>query len=501
MMPPKFRLISFVTMTVATAPTVALAAAISELIEPVFIVPPSGVGRSLCASDGWLFVGAQLDYVYTTGDQYVGRVAVFRENNGTYEQVAVLQPPPDEHGLSGEPLDQFGLAIDVSGDLLVIGAPDHATLFGTPFAEGHGKAFVYRLRDGEWQFVQELTPPDEDVFGFGWSVAVHGNLIAIGAPLPGKFGQTGSAFVYQSPTKPDGGFKLVQIFHPHLSETRWFGAAVDIDPGGGWIAVGDPGNIKPGSHNGAVQLYRWSTSEEHWLNADSIHGDPSPQSVSQSFGATLRFDGDTLVVGAPGENKTLPSGQLLRGAGSVSVYRRQGLEWARVQRVSPLQPVSAGSFGAALALRDDALIIGAPGGDLDFPIPLGVAYVYRFTGSQWDFAERMFPDDKTVSAYIHFGRAVAMNGSDVFLGDPGVEAAYEMEDGLVFRATLPWPADADGDGDCDLNDFSAFADCFNGPEMNGDPEGPCATFDLDLDGDVDLADMAARQRAAKVAEE
>ncbi|MBN1490423.1 MAG: choice-of-anchor J domain-containing protein [Phycisphaerae bacterium] len=51
------------------------------------------------------------------------------------------------------------------------------------------------------------------------------------------------------------------------------------------------------------------------------------------------------------------------------------------------------------------------------------------------------------------------------------------------------PADLDGDTDVDLADFSAFAQCFNGP--NRAPAGGCAAAaDLDTDGDVDLADFS-----------
>ncbi len=53
------------------------------------------------------------------------------------------------------------------------------------------------------------------------------------------------------------------------------------------------------------------------------------------------------------------------------------------------------------------------------------------------------------------------------------------------------PGDADGDGDVDFADFSAFADCMDGPEIPFDAD--CGVFDLDQEGDVDLHDFAAFQ--------
>jgi hypothetical protein len=46
----------------------------------------------------------------------------------------------------------------------------------------------------------------------------------------------------------------------------------------------------------------------------------------------------------------------------------------------------------------------------------------------------------------------------------------------------------DGDGDVDLNDYSAFAACLEGPGSGIDPG--CAPADLDADIDIDLADFA-----------
>jgi hypothetical protein len=60
------------------------------------------------------------------------------------------------------------------------------------------------------------------------------------------------------------------------------------------------------------------------------------------------------------------------------------------------------------------------------------------------------------------------------------------------------PQDADGDGDVDLNDFSVFQSCFNGPNRpwgSPPPEYPaaCMCFDNDADGDVDLNNFSVFQ--------
>ncbi|MBU0717570.1 MAG: hypothetical protein KJ749_04915, partial [Planctomycetes bacterium] len=57
----------------------------------------------------------------------------------------------------------------------------------------------------------------------------------------------------------------------------------------------------------------------------------------------------------------------------------------------------------------------------------------------------------------------------------------------------PDEGDLDGDSDVDMDDFSIFADCLNGPEIPCPPG--CGNADLVGDGDVDLADFAEFQQA------
>ncbi|MBN1489479.1 MAG: hypothetical protein JXA69_06125, partial [Phycisphaerae bacterium] len=61
--------------------------------------------------------------------------------------------------------------------------------------------------------------------------------------------------------------------------------------------------------------------------------------------------------------------------------------------------------------------------------------------------------------------------------------------GIQAAEATPWSSDFDADSDVDLEDFSGFAACFNGP--NRSPSTFCAVdADLDDDTDVDLADFS-----------
>ena len=79
-----------------------------------------------------------------------------------------LERPPD--------VQNFGFAVDIDGDTLVVGAPTESEGF-------RSRAFVYR-RNGNGEFVRvaELIPPDANAAtGFGRSVAIDGSTIAVGS--------------------------------------------------------------------------------------------------------------------------------------------------------------------------------------------------------------------------------------------------------------------------------------------------------------------------------
>ncbi|MBN1489443.1 MAG: family 10 glycosylhydrolase [Phycisphaerae bacterium] len=75
-------------------------------------------------------------------------------------------------------------------------------------------------------------------------------------------------------------------------------------------------------------------------------------------------------------------------------------------------------------------------------------------------------------------------------------AAETAESNHVIVQVIASPVtigDADNDGDVDLTDFSAFRQCFNGPNRAYASDGNCAAADADDDNDVDLTDFIAFQ--------
>lgn len=98
-------------------------------------------------------------------ENQVGMVYAYRRAGGNWRHRASLTPP--ESATSG----LFGQAVDIDGDLAVIGAP------------GSESAYVFERQGDEWRHRARLaTTATEPGSRFGQAVAIDGRTVVVGAP-------------------------------------------------------------------------------------------------------------------------------------------------------------------------------------------------------------------------------------------------------------------------------------------------------------------------------
>ncbi|MHC4965252.1 MAG: FG-GAP repeat protein, partial [Planctomycetota bacterium] len=86
--------------------------------------------------------------------------------------------------------DEFGFAVSVSADVLLVGAPQDEDA-----GPWYGSAYVFRLNGASWEQEQKLFAPELIPLGFfGTSVAVDGNVAVVGAH---NADGTGAAYVFR----------------------------------------------------------------------------------------------------------------------------------------------------------------------------------------------------------------------------------------------------------------------------------------------------------------
>jgi hypothetical protein len=175
----------------------------------------------------------------------------------------------------------------VQGNLIVVGARNADP--GTA-----GAVYVFEGARGSWTEVQKITPPDgkaDDNFGF--SVAIEGTTIAVGArraDLPGA-NNAGAAYVY---TRTGGSFELVsKLVASDADANVQLGQSIAI--AGDTIAVGaNRADAGANDDQGAIYLYR--SKGGTWPEIRTLIA--SDGEAGDEFGYSLAAYGGRLVTGA-----------------------------------------------------------------------------------------------------------------------------------------------------------------------------------------------------------
>jgi hypothetical protein len=212
--------------------------------------------------------------------------------------------------------------VDVSGDIVVIGAPRYP-IDWMPEA---GAVFVYTRNAGgtnEWGEVKMLSSPLPDPDGlFGASISLQGDLLAVGAPGSAGFGgwlRRGVVHVFE---RNRGGTNawghVITLIPIDAIGEAYFGSTVCIS--GDLILVGSDAYY----NHGAVHIY---SRHAGGVNAfGRIARFQSPYSYSGGhFGQSLSAIDGTIAIGS--EFDSLGPGQPRSGA----VYVYEGLCYALPQ--------------------------------------------------------------------------------------------------------------------------------------------------------------------------
>jgi hypothetical protein len=237
--------------------------------------PGDHFGQTVSIDDDRLLVGAPL-----VGPNQ-GAAYVFRRDDAMWIEEAKLTDPKGEAG------DVFGWSVALSGDVALIGGHGNNQI--------KGAAFVFRRVEGEWVLEQELSAWDDPTFQvrFGWSVAVAGNVAAVGAPA-----NIGAVYVFEF----DGaswqpGVKLTGSMP--LGIGPWFGSSVAMNATADLMLVGALLDHSAGAESGAAYLFR---RRPEWVEVNKFIA--ADTDGADQFAGAVAVSGDAAIIGAPGNNSS-----------------------------------------------------------------------------------------------------------------------------------------------------------------------------------------------------
>ena len=282
----------------------------------------------------------------------------------------------------------FGAAVATDGGRLVIGS---SPLVSEGIEEENPRERVYVFIRGEtgWEFEQKLQPEDfSSEEGFGLAVAIDGNTIAVGAARKNDF--AGAVYIF---VKNGTAWELQQLLTPEDPEVDSFGYSVALS--GNTLLVGAPGDDEAGvPFAGSASVFvRTDTS---WELQEKLL--PESSTDPGSFGWSVALDGNTAVMGAPFENDFV---------GSASVFVRSGTAWDQQQKLLSESPTDTPAFGWSVAVDADTTVIGTGGGNF--------ASIFTRSGTTWTRQQRITGDDSDREG---FGNAVAVLDEMVVIGIP-----------------------------------------------------------------------------------
>jgi hypothetical protein len=131
-----------------------------------------------------------------------------------------------------------------------------------------------------------------------------------------------------------------------------------------------------------------------------------PDDDSSGFGSTLAMDDDTAVIGAWSDDD---NGRL---SGSAYAFTRSGGVWTQETKLLPHDGAERDYFGSSVAVDGDTVIVGASGDD-DNGSSSGSVYVFRRTNGAWTQEAKIVPDD--ARAGDRFGSLVAVSGDHALI--------------------------------------------------------------------------------------
>lgn len=123
----------------------------------------------------------------------------------------------------------------------------------------------------------------------------------------------------------------------------------------------------------------------------------SDAAVGDFFGNSVALDGDTIIVGARGDDTT----------GAAYVFVRSGTVWTEQAKLTPGDATPT-DFGWSVALDGDTAVIGAPFSST------GAAYVFTRSGTTWSEQAKLVASDG--AAGDEFGRGVGIDTDTVVVG-------------------------------------------------------------------------------------
>lgn len=367
---------------------------------------------------------------------------------------------------SGDQFGTYDIALSDDGDTMAVGAAQEssaATSIGgdqtNDSATNAGAVYVFTRSDGAWSQQAYLKADNADAgdfFGRHVSLSDSGDTLVVGAPNEDSDATginaadnnnslfAGAAYVFE---RASGNWaELAYLKASNTGYSDYFGASVAVSGDGKTIAVGAwqedsaatsiNGNASDDSARNAGAVYVFTETSAKWSPQAYIKA--SNIEAEDQFGSSIALStsGDTMIVGAPGEdssatdvggNPSADSGA--DDAGAAYVFHRASGSWDQQAYLKASNTGADDRFGSsvAIATEGDDAAVGAPGeaggGGFDSPLPgdnslneAGAVYTFLRSGTSWSAGEYLKATRPGAGDFFGYSVSLSRNAAVIAIG-------------------------------------------------------------------------------------
>ncbi|MCB1133423.1 MAG: choice-of-anchor D domain-containing protein, partial [Verrucomicrobiae bacterium] len=188
--------------------------------------------------------------------------------------------------------------------------------------------------------------------------------------------------------------------------------------------------------SGAVYVFERNSVSDAWSQTAFLKA--SNPGADDRFGSAVAVSNNTVVVGADGDDGSgsgvnPPDTGFTSNSGAAYVFVKDSGAgtWSQQAYLKSSFPEADGRFGRSVAISDDRIVVGAPAEQV-LSITQGVAYLFLREAGGW--SAEAYLKDQDATGYESFGDAVAIDGDTIVVGEPGRAEGTNPQAGgaLVF---------------------------------------------------------------------
>lgn len=365
-------------------------------------------GLSVAISGETAVIGAPaaVDDAILTGATYV-----FTWDGAAWMPAAKLVASDGQAG------DLFGAAVAIHDNHIVVGAPSHDEA-----GANSGAVYVFTYDGSDWAESDKLLPSAVGDTFFGFSVALDNGAIAVGAPYSDSgITNSGAAYVFEADDDAwtevarfatgGGGAVLSDLFGwavalhgdlllvgAHLDDIAylfnrddmmgWQETAVlsgdDTQTGdrfgfslatnGVRVLVGAPHDNDAGTNAGSAYLFTFDGSD--WQQEAKLLPTGATPLNGATFGWSVGLAGETAVIGAPNGEGV----EDVEESGLAFLYEYDGADWLEADTLTASDAAAFDHLGTAVSVTAAGVLVGAPDSDAAEQ-GAGAAYYFALDGA------------------------------------------------------------------------------------------------------------------------